>query len=145
MWDRKKFIALKENRWKKIPIQWIQRNVEVLKKIIRNFCINFEFFCLFVSGYWRVDCQSASKGLFLGLLCLVGGIIILIIFFVMKVSITFGLRTSIEKIYDYTLWGLKYHWVEIAFEYRPIWHQVAPFLWLGYQFSYSFFVLWKAF
>ncbi len=36
-------------------------------------------------GYWRVDCQSASKGLFLGLLCLVGGIIILIIFFVMKV------------------------------------------------------------
>ena len=37
-------------------------------------------------GYWRVDCQSASKGLFLGLLCLVGGIIILIIFFVMKVS-----------------------------------------------------------
>merc|ERR1711981_1170599 len=35
-------------------------------------------------GYWRVDCQSASKGLFLGLLCLVGGIIILIIFFVMK-------------------------------------------------------------
>ena len=38
------------------------------------------------SGYWRVDCQSASKGLFLGLLCLVGGIIILIIFFVMKVN-----------------------------------------------------------
>ena len=37
-------------------------------------------------GYWRVDCQSASKGLFLGLLCLVGGIIILIIFFVMKVG-----------------------------------------------------------
>ena len=37
-------------------------------------------------GYWRVDCQSASKGLFLGLLCLVGGIIILIIFFVMKVK-----------------------------------------------------------
>jgi len=37
-------------------------------------------------GYWRVDCQSASKGLFLGLLCLVGGIIILIIFFVMKDS-----------------------------------------------------------
>jgi hypothetical protein len=36
------------------------------------------------TGYWRVDCQSASKGLFLGLLCLVGGIIILIIFFVMK-------------------------------------------------------------
>jgi len=35
-------------------------------------------------NYWRVDCQSASKGLFLGLLCLVGGIIILIIFFVMK-------------------------------------------------------------
>merc|ERR1712223_1915383 len=31
-------------------------------------------------GYLRVDCQSASKGLFLGLLCLVGGIIILIIF-----------------------------------------------------------------
>lgn len=38
-------------------------------------------------GYMRVDCQSASKGLFLGLLCLVGGIIILIIFFVMKVSV----------------------------------------------------------
>jgi hypothetical protein len=37
-------------------------------------------------GYWRVDCQGASKGLFMGLLCLVGGIIILIIFFVMKVS-----------------------------------------------------------
>ena len=37
-------------------------------------------------GYLRVDCQSASKGLFLGLLCLVGGIIILIIFFVMKDS-----------------------------------------------------------
>ena len=33
-----------------------------------------------------MDCQSASKGLFLGLLCLVGGIIILIIFFVMKDS-----------------------------------------------------------
>ena len=65
------------------------------EKISRNFCVNFEFF--FVSGYWRVDCQSASKGLFLGLLCLVGGIIILIIFFVMKVSITFGLRTILEK------------------------------------------------
>ncbi len=38
------------------------------------------------AAYWRVDCQSASKGLFLGLLCLVGGIIILIIFFVMKVQ-----------------------------------------------------------
>ena len=38
-------------------------------------------------GYWRVDCQGASKGLFLGLLCLVGGIIILIIFFVMKVRL----------------------------------------------------------
>ena len=37
-------------------------------------------------GYLRVDCQSASKGLFAGLLCLVGGIIILIIFFVMKDS-----------------------------------------------------------
>jgi len=35
-------------------------------------------------GHWRVDCQAASKGLFLGLLCLVGGIIVLIIFFVMK-------------------------------------------------------------
>ena len=33
-----------------------------------------------------MDCQRASKGLFLGLLCLVGGIIILIIFFVMKDS-----------------------------------------------------------
>ena len=43
------------------------------------------------SGYWRVDCQSASKGLFLGLLCLVGGIIILIIFFVMKVINAFCL------------------------------------------------------
>merc|ERR1719145_426582 len=40
-------------------------------------------------GYWRVDCQSASKGLFLGLLCLVGGIIIIIIFFVMKDSAEF--------------------------------------------------------
>ncbi len=36
-------------------------------------------------SYWRVDCQSASKGLFLGLLSLVAGIVILIIFFVMKV------------------------------------------------------------
>lgn len=35
-------------------------------------------------GYWKVDCRSASKGLFLGLLCLVGGIVILIIFFVMQ-------------------------------------------------------------
>ncbi|XP_063853521.1 proton channel OtopLc-like, partial [Scylla paramamosain] len=35
-------------------------------------------------GYWKVDCRSASKGLFLGLLCLVGGTVILIIFFVMK-------------------------------------------------------------
>ncbi|CAL4134095.1 unnamed protein product [Meganyctiphanes norvegica] len=35
-------------------------------------------------GYWKVDCRSASKGLFLGLLCIVGGIVILIIFFVMK-------------------------------------------------------------
>ncbi|XP_059078966.1 proton channel OtopLc-like [Tigriopus californicus] len=41
-------------------------------------------------GYWRVDCQSASKGLFLGLLCLVGGIIILIIFFVMKDNAEFS-------------------------------------------------------
>merc|ERR1719433_1479304 len=41
-------------------------------------------------GYLRVDCQSASKGLFLGLLCLVGGIIILIIFFVMKDSPEFA-------------------------------------------------------
>ena len=32
----------------------------------------------------QVDCRSASKGLFLGLLVLVGGIVILIIFFVMK-------------------------------------------------------------
>ena len=38
-------------------------------------------------GYWRVDCQGASKGLFMGLLCLVGGLIILIIFFVMKVCL----------------------------------------------------------
>ena len=37
-------------------------------------------------GHWRVDCQGASKGLFLGLLSLVAGIIVLIIFFVMKVS-----------------------------------------------------------
>ena len=36
-------------------------------------------------GNWRVDCQGASKGLFLGLLSLVAGIIVLIIFFVMKV------------------------------------------------------------
>uniref|UniRef100_A0A6A7FY28 Otopetrin-2-like n=1 Tax=Hirondellea gigas TaxID=1518452 RepID=A0A6A7FY28_9CRUS len=35
-------------------------------------------------GHWKVDCRSASKGLFLGLLVLVGGIVILIIFFVMK-------------------------------------------------------------
>jgi len=35
-------------------------------------------------GNWRVDCQGASKGLFLGLLSLVAGIIVLIIFFVMK-------------------------------------------------------------
>ncbi|XP_076046283.1 uncharacterized protein LOC143028294 [Oratosquilla oratoria] len=35
-------------------------------------------------GHWKVDCRSASKGLFLGLLCLVGGIVVLIIFFVMK-------------------------------------------------------------
>ncbi len=42
------------------------------------------------SGYWRVDCQSASKGLFLGLLCLVGGVIILIIFFVMKDTAEFA-------------------------------------------------------
>ncbi|XP_043199848.1 proton channel OtopLc-like isoform X2 [Amphibalanus amphitrite] len=33
---------------------------------------------------WRTDCRAASKGLFLGLLCLVGGIVVLIIFFVMK-------------------------------------------------------------
>ena len=39
-------------------------------------------------GNWRVDCQGASKGLFLGLLGLVAGIIVLIIFFVMKVSTT---------------------------------------------------------
>ena len=38
-------------------------------------------------GYWRVDCQGASKGLFLGLLSLVAGIIVLIIFFVMKVRL----------------------------------------------------------
>ncbi|XP_037087799.1 proton channel OtopLc-like [Pollicipes pollicipes] len=35
---------------------------------------------------WRTDCRAASKGLFLGLLCLVGGIVVLIIFFVMKDS-----------------------------------------------------------
>ncbi|CAG0923573.1 unnamed protein product [Notodromas monacha] len=35
-------------------------------------------------GHFRVDCQSSSKGLFLGLLCLVGGIVVLIIFYVMK-------------------------------------------------------------
>ena len=34
--------------------------------------------------FLQVDCRSASKGLFLGLLVLVGGIVILIIFFVMK-------------------------------------------------------------
>jgi len=38
-------------------------------------------------GHWRVDCQGASKGLFLGLLSLVAGIIVLIIFFVMKVKV----------------------------------------------------------
>ncbi len=42
------------------------------------------------AGYWRVDCQSASKGLFLGLLCLVGGIVVLIIFFVMKDTAEFA-------------------------------------------------------
>lgn len=36
------------------------------------------------TSFLQVDCRSASKGLFLGLLCLVGGIVILIIFFVMK-------------------------------------------------------------
>lgn len=40
-------------------------------------------------GHWKVDCRSASKGLFLGLLVLVGGIVILIIFFVMKDQETF--------------------------------------------------------
>ena len=55
------------------------------------------------SGYWRVDCQSASKGLFLGLLCLVGGIIILIIFFVMKVINAFCLIQN--KFYAYQTQG----------------------------------------
>ena len=67
------------------------------EKNYSQFLCQFEILFSFVSGYWRVDCQSASKGLFLGLLCLVGGIIILIIFFVMKVSITFGLQTILEK------------------------------------------------
>nr|CAH0107979.1 unnamed protein product [Daphnia galeata] len=40
-------------------------------------------------GHWRVDCQGASKGLFLGLLSLVAGIIVLIIFFVMKDNVEF--------------------------------------------------------
>jgi len=40
-------------------------------------------------GNWRVDCQGASKGLFLGLLGLVAGIIVLIIFFVMKENYDF--------------------------------------------------------
>lgn len=40
-------------------------------------------------GHWRVDCQGASKGLFLGLLSLVAGIIVLIIFFVMKDNVDF--------------------------------------------------------
>ncbi|CAG0900143.1 unnamed protein product [Darwinula stevensoni] len=35
-------------------------------------------------GHWKVDCQSSSKGLFLGLLCLVGGVVVLIIFYIMK-------------------------------------------------------------
>ncbi|XP_071527937.1 LOW QUALITY PROTEIN: uncharacterized protein [Panulirus ornatus] len=43
-------------------------------------------------GHWKVDCRSASKGLFLGLLCLVGGIVILIIFFVMKEQEDFKIK-----------------------------------------------------
>jgi hypothetical protein len=35
-------------------------------------------------GTWSVDCGGASKGLFLGILCLVAGIVVIIIFLVVK-------------------------------------------------------------
>ncbi|KAK2717898.1 proton channel OtopLc-like isoform X1 [Artemia franciscana] len=42
-----------------------------------------------VKQKWRVDCQSSSIGLFIGLLCFVAAIIVSIIFFVMKDNLEF--------------------------------------------------------
>ena len=72
--------------WKNVGQDTIMR-VEGLKhKLASSKALDFSSKAKRNRSYWRVDCQSASKGLFLGLLCLVGGIIILIIFFVMKVD-----------------------------------------------------------
>nr|CAD7257584.1 unnamed protein product [Timema shepardi] len=42
---------------------------------------------------WSVDCGGASKGLFLGLLCLVAGIVVIIIFLVVKEDLDFPVDT----------------------------------------------------
>ncbi|XP_067000324.1 proton channel OtopLc [Anabrus simplex] len=42
---------------------------------------------------WAVDCSGASKGLFLGLLCLVAGIVVIIIFLVVKEDESFPADT----------------------------------------------------
>lgn len=44
-------------------------------------------------GSWGVDCGGASKGLFLGLLCLVTGTVVIIIFLVVKEDETFPVDT----------------------------------------------------
>lgn len=44
-------------------------------------------------GSWGVDCSGASKGLFLGLLCLVAGIVVIIIFLVVKEDESFPVDT----------------------------------------------------
>jgi len=44
-------------------------------------------------GSWAVDCGGASKGLFLGLLCLVTGIVVIIIFLVVKEEEDFPAET----------------------------------------------------
>lgn len=44
-------------------------------------------------GSWGVDCGGASKGLFLGLLCLVTGIVVIIIFLVVKEEEDFPAET----------------------------------------------------
>ena len=54
-------------------------------------------------GHWRVDCQGASKGLFLGLLSLVAGIIVLIIFFVMKVNNQIGELEMLFNCFNHTI------------------------------------------
>ncbi|KAJ8878269.1 hypothetical protein PR048_018846 [Dryococelus australis] len=49
--------------------------------------------CAVADGDWNMDCGGATKGLFLGLLCMVAGIVVIIIFLVVKEDEEFPMDT----------------------------------------------------